>query len=108
MTIGAAVIVAVTMLGYASDAVDAWPKVGWKTPTGHAKDIAELRAESVGAVTEFRDEWKCDEYDEELRDLLREQQNRRDVGLSENTDLNEDIRRLREKIDKLNCARFEG
>lgn len=81
----------------------AWPIVGWTTPNQHLADIEE----AAGGIKEFRDEWKCDEYDEELRDKLREQARLSERGLTD-PDLDEDIRRLREKMSKLNCDRFEN
>ena len=106
MTIGAAVIAIVGLMGYASSAVDAWPKVGWTTPNSHQADIEALREEAVGEIKQFRDEWKCDEWDEELREKLREQDRLADQGEND-PDLDEDIRRLREKMEKLDCGRFD-
>ena len=65
-----------------------------------------MRAETVGEIKEFRDEWKCDEWDEELREKLREQDRLADAGTND-PDLDEDIRRLREKMRKLDCSRFD-
>lgn len=76
----------------------AWPIVGWTTPNQHQSDMDE----ATGGIKEFRDEWKCDEYDEELRDKLKQQ-----AAGDDSTDLEEDIRRLREKMQKLECSRFE-
>lgn len=106
MTVGALVIAAFALLGYASDAVDAWPKVGWTTPSRHEADLEAVRAEAVGQVKAFRDEWKCDEWDEELREKLREQDRLADQG-EDDPDLDEDIRRLRDKMKKLECDRFD-
>lgn len=107
MTIGAIVVGAFLTMGYASQALDAWPKVGWKTPSGHERDLTELRNETVGEIKDFRDEWKCDEYDEELREKLREQDRLEDLG-EDDPDLDEDIRRLRDKMKKLDCNRFDA
>lgn len=74
--------------------LDPWPVIGWVTPNQYNEDMS--------VVTDFRDEWKCDEWDEELRDLLKEQ-----AAGNTSTDLAEDIRRLRQKMDKLNCGRFD-
>ena len=106
MTIGAIVIGAIAVMGYASNALEAWPKVGWTTPETHAADLEALREEAVGEVKAFRDEWKCDEWDEELREKLREQDRVADHG-DNDPDLDEDIRRLREKMSKLDCSRFD-
>ena len=106
MTIGAIVVASIAVMGYASEALDAWPKVGWVTPNTHEADIAELRAQTVGEVKDFRDEWKCDEWDEELREKLREQDRLADQGTND-PDLDEDIRRLRERMRKLECSRFD-
>lgn len=106
MTTGILVVGAISVMGYASQALEAWPKVGWTTPNSHERDLAELRAETVGEVKAFRDEWKCDEWDEELREKLREQDRLADQGTND-PDLDEDIRRLREKMRKLDCNRFD-
>ena len=74
--------------------LDPWPKFGWITPNQHNEDMS--------VITDFRDEWKCDEWDEELRDLLKQQ-----AAGDTSTDTAEDIRRLREKMNKLNCGRFD-
>ena len=52
-------------------------------------------------LSEFRDEWKCDEYDEELLDLLKEQVENNSV------ELRRMIEKIRKKMDKLECSRFE-
>ena len=76
----------------------AWPLVGWTTPNIHNADIQR----ATGDVKEFRDEWKCDEWDEELLELLKSQAT---GDTSVETQLK--VERLRAKIDKLNCSRFE-
>ena len=75
-----------------------WPAVGWTTPNQHNADMIE----AVSEIKDFRDEWKCDEYDEEIRDMLRRQ-----AAGDDNSDLTEDIKRLRAKMVKLDCGRFE-
>ena len=75
----------------------AWPIVGWTTPNQHDADIIAF----TGDVKEFRDEWKCDEYEEELIELLKLQ------ATGDNSiETRRKVERLREKIDKLNCQRF--
>ena len=106
LSLAGILVVAFSGLGYLVTAVDAWPKVGWTTPNTHIADIEALRAETVGEVKNFRDEWKCDEWDEELREALREQDRLADNGVND-PDLDEDIRRLRAKMEKLDCARFD-
>ena len=51
---------------------------------------------------ENRDEWKCDEYEEELLILL---QARRDGDDSVETE--REIEKIRQSIEKLRCERFE-
>lgn len=108
VAIGASIAAAIT---YGGTIVDAAPRVVWKTQSGHDQDVARLEAliedalmATAGEVGKFRDEWKCDEYEEELEALLR----RQDAGEGTATD-GERIRRLRELIgpENLNCARFE-
>lgn len=79
-----------------------WHDVGWITPA-QAED-AHLAAE--GAIKDFRDEWKCDEYEEELR-ALRRQLARATPGTDEYADLAHDIARIENKMSKINCSRFE-
>ena len=56
----------------------------------------------LDAIKESRDEWKCDEYDEELLDLLKEQVDNNSV------ELRREIEKLKKKIEKLSCVeRFE-
>ena len=85
-----------------------WSRVGWTTPATHKADIDAIIAERVvseenviDAIKLSRDEWKCDEYDEELLDLLKEQ------AVTDTVELRHKIEKLRDKIDKLNCQRFE-
>lgn len=71
-----------------------WPKVGWETPEQHKADMQLLR--------EFRDEWKCDEYDEELLELLEDVQAGDDSAETQHR-----IDRIRKKMEKIDCQRFE-
>jgi len=85
--------------------LDPWPKVGWVTPNQVAATIAPLDAvhdEISGEMKEFRDEWKCDEYHEELIMLLRAQK-QGDTSV----ETQDQIDRIREKMRKLDCSRFE-
>ena len=75
-----------------------WPVAGWMTPDSHNADILE----TIGEVKEFRDEWKCDEYEEELVELMKQQ-----AAGDSSIETKRKVERLREKIDKLNCERFE-
>jgi hypothetical protein len=75
-----------------------WPSIGWTTPNQHANDFVV----AVEELKKFRDEWKCDEYDEELEDAL-DAQNEGDSS----TKLRRHIEKLRKKMDDLNCSRFE-
>ena len=75
-----------------------WPVVGWTTPNQHDADFKE----AVGAVIDFRDEWKCDEYEEELIDLLKLQ-----ATGADSIEVGRKIEKLKEKIVKLDCQRFE-
>lgn len=86
-----------------------WADVGWLPPASHAEDIAaleqriaELETDTVTGVKEFRDEWKCDEYAEELIDLLRRQR----AG-DNSVETEERINQLREKMQDTDCNRFD-
>lgn len=78
--------------------LDPWPSIGWTTPNQHNADFA-MTSEGV---KDFRDEWKCDEWEEELLELLQKQA---DGDHSVQTE--RDIEKLRIKITKLKCERFE-
>ncbi len=78
--------------------LDPWPAVGWETPNQHDADYAE----TIGEMKDFRDEWKCDEYDEELLDLLKAQRSGDDSVETER-----EIEKLRERMAKLECERFD-
>lgn len=88
--------------------IDPWPAIGWVTPSQHDSDIATVNAQyeqAVGDVREFRDEWKCDEYDEELLDLRKDlEQARTD---DERAEIEHEIEKLRRKMEELKCSRFE-
>ena len=89
-------------------AIDPWPAIGWVTPTQHAGDIAKVNTQyeqAVGDVKEFRDEWKCDEYDEELLELRKDLDQARTND--ERAEIEHEIEKLKRKMEKLNCSRFE-
>jgi len=120
---GAVAIVATlsALIAYGANITGMLPAVAWKTQAGHEADIADVRAELgdleimaqesekaiIGAIGNLRDEWKCDEYKEELDVLLAKV----DAGTATAQD-EERIRILRQKMgpisdDGLNCAQFE-
>jgi len=74
-----------------------WGNIGWTTPNRHDADFLV----AIDQVKEFRDEWKCDEYDEELLDLLREQVE------NDSVELRRQIEKIKEKMARLDCSRFE-
>lgn len=78
--------------------LDPWPKVGWITPNQH-QAAYEVTQE---AVKDFRDEWRCDEYEEELLDLRLAQ-----AAGDTSEETKRKIEILLAKIDKLNCHRFD-
>lgn len=101
----------VTVISQGETLARTWPKVAWTSQHGHEADIARLEDQieqalmaTAGEVGDFRDEWKCDEYEEELAVLL----DKLDDGSATAQD-RERIRRIREIIgeDGLDCARFE-
>ena len=79
-----------------------WNDWGWVTPS--AAEEAHMVAES--AIKDFRDEWKCDEYEEELQERKREI-NRLEEGTDEWADLMYEIERIERAMDELRCSRFE-
>lgn len=92
----------VVLLGAIIGIVTQWSAVGWTTPNQHAADF--VVAENV--MKEFRDEWKCDEYDEELLDL-KEKRERLIHDDQPTTEIDHQIEKIREKMRKIDCSRFE-
>ncbi len=87
-----------------------WPTIGWQTGARHDADMAAMKerlatieAEFTGAVEKFYENWKCDEWYEELVDLLAAQRNGDD-----SVETSERIRILRDRIRDHNCERFEN
>ena len=80
----------------------AWDDFGWITPAKYQADYAE----TMGEIREFRDEWKCDEWDEELLELKRALA---DPALSdaERVEIEHEVEKLKEKMAKIDCSRFE-
>lgn len=79
-----------------------WHDWGWITPAmAEAEHIA-----GAEAIKEFRDEWKCDEYEEELQELKR-QLVRAEPGTDVYADIEHKISRIENKMLKLECSRFE-
>lgn len=118
---GAAVAIlagASAVVSYGENISTAWPHIAYKTQAAHDADIAEIyeqhanlenMAEAIeralaGEVKQFRDEWLCDELDDELGELLDKVQ----AGNATERD-RQRITRIRARIspDNLNCARFE-
>lgn len=93
---GAAVLAAAG--GALATADDYWPRIGWTTPSQHDADFAVTGEQ----LKDFRDEWKCDEYEEELIALLE----RQDAGDSA-AETQHRIDRIRNKMEKIKCERFE-
>lgn len=97
-------------VGLLAGGIALWPTIGWQTGASHAADVAALQArieqleiEFTGAVEKFYDNWQCDEWHEELVDLLKAQRNGDD-----SVETAERIRILRERIARHNCERFEN
>lgn len=65
-----------------------WHQFGWTTPHQHAAD-----------VTDFRNEWRCDELTEEIDEL---------VDVPDRTPLeNEILRRKQDAYDEGDCDHYE-
>lgn len=71
-----------------------WPQFGWETPNQHAADMDLLR--------DFRDEWRCDEMEEALLELLEAEK----AG-DDSVETAHKIERIRKKMDEIDCSRFE-
>ena len=87
---------AVLALAAASPAY--WHDFGWVTPSQHDKDFAE----TVGEMRDFRDEWKCDEYSEELLELMQRQAEGFD-----SPEVQHKIERIKKKMDDMECSKFD-
>ena len=79
-----------------------WGVIGWVTPNQQAAAMDQ----ALGDVKEFRDEWKCDEYDEELLEL-REALVRAQAAGEPTTRIEHEIDKIEKKMEALNCSRFE-
>ncbi len=79
-----------------------WHKVGWKTPAAHAAEIERVEVAFTDVLQEFRDEWRCDEYDEEVKELLNAQR----AG-DDSVETAERLRKLRELQDRRKCSNFD-
>ena len=80
----------------------AWDYIGWTTPRAHAADYEQ----TIEDIKSFRDEWKCDEYDEEVLklrlqmiDMEREEEDTTEIELL--------IQKIERKMESLDCSRFE-
>ena len=98
-----------TVLAVVAATIGLWPQIGWTTPNAHAADVKQMIAARmvseeavIDAIKESRDEWKCDEYEEELIDALHEQEDG-----DNSVELRRIIELIRKKMDKLDCSRFE-
>ena len=90
--------VAATLLTVISLLIVLWPHIGWTTPNQHQSDFLA----SSEIIKEFRDEWKCDEYEEELTAAL-ERQEKGDNSI----DTKRLIEKIRKKMEELKCSRFD-
>ena len=88
------------VLAIIAAAYSLWPSFGWMTPNSHAADIDQ----AVGDIRAFRDEWKCDEWDEELLDLQKELAAATEARRIE---IQHEIDKLKQKMLKTDCSRFE-
>jgi len=101
-----------TLIAIVSGGFALWPSVGWTTPSTHNADITEVQINMVAsseaiieAISGLRDEWKCDEYDEELLYLEHELADATHVENA--TEIQHDIDKIKAKMLKLDCSRFE-
>lgn len=87
--------------------VGIWVAVPWAqiipvTRAQHDADIEEVRSESSDAINAFYRNWRCDEWLEELDDLL-DKEASGDITPQEL----ERMSRLRDHIDEDDCGEFE-
>lgn len=86
-----------------------WNDFGWITPVAYAEDLdgvleaqAAIESTILSEIRKNQDEWKCDEYDEELADLLLAQSEG-----DETIETAERIQRIRALRARRDCARFD-
>lgn len=82
--------------------LDPWPRIGWVTPNQHDADFVV----AVEELKEFRDEWKCDEYDETLLEL-REELRRLEGEGEDTTEIEHTIQKIERAMEERNCSRFD-
>lgn len=100
MTITGALAIAGALTGLYTSGI--WDQVGWQTPAAHAADYQQ----TVEQIKDFRDEWKCDEYDEELLKLKLYVQNMKLNG-EDTTEIELLIEKIERKMEALECERFD-
>ena len=93
-----------------------WGTYGWITRTVYAQDhkgvatstqianIEQLLVEIKHDQDLNRDQWECDEMDEEIPELQKELAEAESV--SEQIDIDRDIEKQQERWGKLNCSQF--
>ena len=93
----------------AAGVITAWSKVGWETPDSHETDLHVHQDATLSALTAIstkldvqQDEWKCDEFREELIDLIA-----RSNADPANAEIIADLETLRGSIAERNCGRFK-
>ena len=76
----------------------AWPRIGWYSPRYIDAQIGNTQQ----ALQDFKEEWRCSQWDKELSDKLLAQM------LGDNSvETAQRIDRLRELIRTNQCARFD-
>ncbi len=86
-----------------------WDAIGWVTPNSHASDLELIRAEFVTtiesektATEEFRTEWRCSRWADDLDELYEELRQYPD-----SRQIRDRIDSLRERMDENDCDRWE-
>jgi hypothetical protein len=79
-----------------------WGYIGWTTPNAHASDYKQ----TIEDIRDFRDEWKCDEYDEELLSMKLELVRMRNDD-EDTTELELLIDKVEKKMESIDCSRFD-
>lgn len=95
------------VLGVVATMVGLWPTLGWITPNQYEADTTASQQEILEAIgelkqlqTDTRDEWQCDELDEDLLKLLHLQRD------NDSIELQRDIEKIKNKMEALDCSRF--
>lgn len=108
-SIAGVVILAGTLWTTLNPAANPWQSLGWTTNERHDTELATLRDDLESRITmteegssKFYLHWRCDEWEEELLELLEKK-----AAGDDSVELQRRINKLRDRIDEKNCDQFD-